>query len=90
MMLQKRLLIRCLEGSDNRGFFLILIRISLLLVTCVLCILFLLAKDTYEIPPAIIDRMLYKMMAYIYPYIPKDETSGTVAGIVDIGLAKNH
>ena len=45
-------------------------------------------KNSYDIPPAISDRMLYKMMAYIYPYIPKDGTSGTIAGIVDIGLVR--
>ena len=43
-------------------------------------------KTSFDIPPAISDRIIYKQMAYIYPYIPKGETSGTVAGIADIGL----
>ena len=45
-------------------------------------------ETRFDIPPAISDRMPYKMMAYIYPYIPKDGTSGIVAGIVNIGLAR--
>ena len=40
-----------------------------------------------DIPPAISDRMIYKTMGYIYPYVPR-ETSGTIGGIVDIGLAR--
>ena len=55
---------------------------------CFVHIVLLGKKDTYEIPPAISDRMPYKMMAYIYPYIPKDVTGSMVAGIVDIGLAR--
>ena len=92
MMPQKRLLIRCLEGSDIHGF-----SYSDKNFTVIgnLCFVHIYVKDTlvdYDIPLAISDRMLYDDFTVIYyeSNIENVDTATTYGISSPIGLADIH
>lgn len=76
MMLQRLLLIRCLEGSDIHGFSYSDWYFTVVGNLCFVHILLDGTKDTFEIPPAIVDRMLYDNVVSVYPFLKRNTDSG--------------